>query len=296
MKKSLFVISGLMIAGSSAFAQVVNFMDASQSYHYYGGYNVLYYGQGAYSDPGNNVWNGFGNYGGPGSTDFYGGGNPDSAHGSVPGGNPGNPYAWHNGTSSTGANLFSPANSGASNVGNATSSGTYTPITISLNYGFDNGSQGSETQGTPNWVLSEAALVNNGNVGTGVLANIPYPTVSLYFYGANYDFTRGATFAITTGGGTAVGGFTSTINPNANAGSGPGDSFILGSDYVEFTGVTPVDGTVDFSWSGVSNPISGLSGEGDFNGVQIVATPEPTTLAMIGVGAATLLTLRRRKA
>jgi len=71
MKRSLLIASGLMVA-SGAFAQVINFHAASQGYAFYGGYNVLYYGQGAASDPGNNVWNGFGQYGGPGSTDFMG--------------------------------------------------------------------------------------------------------------------------------------------------------------------------------------------------------------------------------
>src|SRR5208282_2506317 len=105
MKKStvikLLAFVGIVVA-PGAQAQVINFHDASQGYSHYGGYNVLYYGQGAASDPGNNVWNGFGQYGGPGSTDFYGSGNPDSGHGSVPNGNPGQPYAWHSGTSASG--------------------------------------------------------------------------------------------------------------------------------------------------------------------------------------------------
>jgi hypothetical protein len=298
----LFVISGVMLAGTSAFSQAVNFADSNQGYQHYGGYNVLYYGQGAYSDPGNNIWNGFGNYGGPGSTDFFGGGNPDSAHGSVPSNSPGNPYAWHSGTSSSGTSLFSPANFGAGNVGNATSAGTISPITLSLNYGFDNGVgnvglQSSVVQGAPSYLLAETAGVNGGATGTAILQNIPYSTVSLYLYGANFDNSRGAAFAVTIGGGTAVGGFTETLNADNG---GPGTSFVLGANYVEFTGVTPVGGTVEFTWSGVSNPNSGLSGEGDFNGLQIVNTPgpvpEPTTLAMLGLGASGLLALRRRKA
>src|SRR6266404_541170 len=72
-------------------AQVINFHDAAQGT--IPGYNQLYFGQGAYSDAGNNVWNGFsaGTYagGGPGSTLFFGSGNPYPASG----GSPGNPYA-----------------------------------------------------------------------------------------------------------------------------------------------------------------------------------------------------------
>src|SRR5580658_8489310 len=109
MKRTLLIASGILVAGSGAIAQTVNFHAASQGYAYYGGYNVLYYGQGAYSDPGNNVWNGFGQYGPPGATDFYGTGNVNSGHGSVPNGNPGNPYAWYSkpsSTSSSGASLY----------------------------------------------------------------------------------------------------------------------------------------------------------------------------------------------
>src|ERR1700742_4905651 len=98
------VCASLALAGLSTAvavgtrANVINFHDANQGYSHYGGYNVLMYGQGAAFDPGNNVWNGFGKYGGPGSTDFYGPNNPSSFHGGFePSGNPGQPYAWHNG-------------------------------------------------------------------------------------------------------------------------------------------------------------------------------------------------------
>src|SRR5882672_8048740 len=96
-----------MLAGAAAHAQVINFHNASQGT--IPGYNQLYFGQGAYSDPGNNVWNGFGAGiyagGGPGSTLFFGSGNPYPASG----GNPGNPYAAygsHGNLSTAGSVLF----------------------------------------------------------------------------------------------------------------------------------------------------------------------------------------------
>lgn len=286
-----------MVAGSVTQAQVISFHNANQGYSHYGGYNVLMYGQGVASDPGNNVWNGFGKYGGPGSTDFYGAGNPDSGHGSVPNGNPGQPYAWHSGTSASGPNLFSPTSPSAPNTGNATSAGTISPVTLSLSYGGDNGADGGITQGQPSWVLSHAALVSGLTLGTFALHNVPAGKYDLFLYGANFDGTRGASFGITIGGGTAVGGITTTINPNAAPTGSALNAFVLGQTYVEFTGVIP-DGSGDISgtWGAVSNPNSGLSGEGDFNGLQLVMeVPEPGTLSLIGLGMAGLFAIRRRK-
>jgi hypothetical protein len=286
---------GLFAMAPSASAQVVNFHAANHGYAYYGGYNILMYGQGAASDPGNNVWNGFGKYGGPGSTAFYGPGNPDSAHGSVPSNLPGNPYAWHNGTTASGPNLFSPANSGAANVGNANSDGTHSPVTLSLTYGFDNGATAGTSQGTPSQIFSTAAVVNGANpTGSFTLSNVPAGTYNLFLYGANYDGNRGAAFTVANG--SPVGGFTATTNP----GGGPLNSYVLGGDYVEFVGVTPdVNGNITGTWGAVSNPITGFSGEGDFNGLQLqfAPVPEPSSLAfglVAGVGCLTGIVRRRR--
>jgi hypothetical protein len=299
MKKTTLIKLGMLpiaLAATALQAQVINFHDANQGYSHYGGYNVLMYGQGAASDPNNNIWNGFGQYGGPGSTDFFGSGNPDSNHGAVPAGSPGQPYAWHSGTSASGGNLFQPSNSGAANTGNATSAGSLSPVTISLSYGGDNGANGGITQGQPSWILSHAALVSGTTVGTFTLNNVPSGTYNIFLYGANFDGTRGALFGITTGGGTAVGGITSAINPNAAPTGNALNAFVLGQNYVEFTGLTPVGGVISGTWSAVSNPNSGLSGEGDFNGLQLVTVvPEPSTLAILGLGIGGLFGLRRRK-
>jgi hypothetical protein len=297
-KATLASLAGgaLFATATSAPAQTVNFHNANQGTAYYGGYNRLMYGQGAAVDPGNNVWNGFGQYPGPGSTWFYGGGNPDSGHGSVPNGLPGNPYAWWSGNTTSGANLFSPTNSGATNVGNATSAGTHTPVTLSLTYGGDNGSTVGSVQGTPSQIFSEAALTPNATTpGTFTLSNVPAGTYNLFLYGANYDGNRGAAFTVSSG--TPVGGFTATTNPGNQS---PLNSFILGGDYVEFTGVTPDgSGNITGTWGAVSNPITGFSGEGDFNGLQLqfVPVPEPSSLAFCLVGGAggLMQIIRRRR-
>lgn len=285
---------------------VVNFHEAQSGYNFgaryatSGGYNLLYYGQGAYSDPGNNIWNGFGGYAGPGSTAFYGPGlldNPQQP------GNPGNPYAqWGSGNAS-GNTLFSPTNPGAGgSAANATSRGTISPVTLSLTYGFDNGAADAATkQGTPAFLFSEAAVVNGASPGVGTAANplgafglhnVPTGTYDLFLYGANHNNDRGAAFSVSSG--TALDGISSTLNLDNGQ---PAQSFILGATYVEFIGVTPdAGGNITGTWGAVTNPTSGNSGEGDFNGLQLVqVVPEPSTLSFLGLGLAGLFALRRRR-
>src|SRR5260370_13965269 len=65
MKKSTVLRLGFLAGislGSAAQGQVFNVHEiGQQGFAFYNGYNVLAFGQGAASDPGNNVWNGFGN-------------------------------------------------------------------------------------------------------------------------------------------------------------------------------------------------------------------------------------------
>jgi len=300
-KRALCAVGlGMVLPIAADAGAVINFHDASQGT--IPGYNQLYFGQGAYSDPGNNVWNGFsaGTYagGGPGSTLFYGANN----HYPASGGNPGNPYAAYgaNGNQSTsgpvlfgtGGTIDGSGNPTSIPAGNATSAGVLSPVTLSMNFSGDNGATAGSVLGQPSWLLTSAAITQTA--GTFTLHNVPAGTYSLYLYGANYDDTRGAAFSITTGGGTALNGITTTIN------SGQRTSFVLGDNYVVFNGVSPnANGDISGSWGDVSNPISGLSGEGDFNGLQLVqqaSVPEPSTLALtIGLGIGGLLLRRGRR-
>jgi hypothetical protein len=292
-----------MIVAPVAQAQVINFHDSSQGT--IPGYNQLYFGQGAYSDPGNNVWNGFsaGTYagGGPGSTLFYGNSNRYPASG----GNPGNPYATYgaNGHSSTsGTVLFGTGGtidgSGSPTsvpAGNATSRGLLSPITLSANFLVDNGATPGATLGTPSWLLTSAAV--SSSTATFTFHNVPVGSYLLYCYGSNYDNDRGTLFAVSSG--LAHNGINATLN-QAN-GTHPGQSFIEGVNYAYFQGVTPdVSGNITVNASG--NPLDGvgnpnLPGEADVNGFQLVtvAIPEPSTMAILGLGLAGLFAVRRRR-
>ena len=294
-------------------AQTISFHDAGNSYIQITGgfYNSLYYGQGVASDSGNNVWNGFGGNPGPGSTYFYGPANVNSGTNqpTVPNGNPGNPYAWYsdtaNGvtatTTSTGTTLFSPTSYTAPNPGNATSRGMISTVTLTISGGYtadNSGLAGSGIkQGTPGFLLSTAALTTS--TATFTLGSVPKGTYNLFLYGANNNGDRGAAFTVAAAnGGRALGGFTSTTNANTG-GANTNPAFILGTNYVEFLGVTPdASGNITGTWGAVTNPFSGLTGEGDFNGLQLQAVPEPGTwTAVLGAAVAGLFVrvFRRRK-
>ena len=114
--------------------------------------------------------------------------------------------------------------------------------------------------------------------GLCVLSNVPAGAYSLYLFGANPDGTRGASFVVSNTGVPRA-GLAATINPNAVAGTGPLNSWVLGQSYVVFDHVVPdATGRIAISWLPVSNAISGLSGEGDFNGLQLVPASLDSTV------------------
>jgi hypothetical protein len=287
MKRKLIlsstVISALLASG--AMAQVVNFHDAANGQLAFPGvgYEELFAGQGAYSDPGNDIWNGFGQYQGYQSTYFYSGGPGGGGPWPQESGNPGNPYAAYNGASgwvtSTGPNLFSFASGSLTNSGNATSGGQWTPITLSVKpYGVDNGlGNGSAfalPNGAPGFLLGEAA-VNDSEVFT--LQNVPAGTYGLYLYGANSNNNRGTLFSVNSG--SAHNGIAATLNSGVGT---PANRFAEGDNFVIFQDVTPdVKGNITIT--ATPNPKDGdgnsnLGGEVDVNGFQLIFNPPPTAV------------------
>ena len=157
--------------------------------------------------------------------------------------------------------------------------GSLIPVTLTTTYDFDSGglffygdgSPGNTCATCPSLVLGYNAVAASGNPpGTFTLHNVPPGSYTLYVYCANSDNDRGSLFTINGGSQASC--------TNSHTG-GPATAFVEGVTYVRFTNVTPkADGTVTGTYTGITNPLSGNSGEGNFNGLQLikVATTLPT--------------------
>lgn len=157
--------------------------------------------------------------------------------------------------------------------------GSPIPVTLTTTYNFDSGglffygdgSPGNTCSSCPSLVLGYNAVAASGNPpGTFTLHSVPPGSYTLYVYCANSDNDRGSLFTINGGSQASC--------TNASNGA-PASAFVEGVTYVSFTNITPnADGTIIGSYTGITNPVSGLSGEGNFNGLQLikVATSVPT--------------------
>jgi hypothetical protein len=292
MKRKLLLSSAIIpsLLATGAMAQVVNFHDASNDQLSFPGvgYNELFAGQGAYSDPGNDIWNGFGFDAGYKSTYFYSGSLSDAGPFPQQPANPGNPYAAYNSgaawVTSTGTSLFSFDTASSTNSGNATSGGQISPITLSVggyieDAGIGNIGAFAVPNGSPGFLLGEAA-VKNGSSPDEVftLNNVPPGTYGLYLYGANQPNNRGTSFALNSG--AAHNGISGTTN---NQMATAALSFVEGQNFVIFQNVTPngsgqiVITASPNSQDGVGN--TDLTGETDVNGFQLIYNPPPTAVA-----------------
>jgi hypothetical protein len=258
---ALGTIAGIPIAADAG--TTVNFHYA----HNYaatstGGFSdIVYSGQGAYADPGNNKWNGFG---------------PT--------------FSADTGPNKTSDNLPTPITF-ALGPDQSANGGIWQDQ-------YSDGAGGNNKQGTPFFLLGYATLVNAGNPGNGTtaspmgtftLSHVPTGTYDIYLYGANYDSDRGAQFAMSSG--TPDSALSATLNNHNN------NTFVEGQNYVLFHNVTPNgSGIITGSFIPLFNPNTGQDGEADFNGLQIVSvsTPEPASLAVISLGSVFLLRRRRQ--
>jgi hypothetical protein len=304
MKRKLLLssaaISALMASG--AMAQVVNFHDACnndplQSPLIAGGYyNELFAGQGAYADPGNNIWNGFGTYWfyfDTTTTDIYQSKTVYSGDGGPwpqQSGNPGNPYSiyfnYNNGVwiPATGSSLFNFDTASPTISGNATSDGQWTPITLSiitaLGPDWDYGNAAGIPNGTPAFLLSADAYRYSGSPVAEIftLQNVPAGTYGLYLYGAFYHNDCGTLFSLNSG--SAHDGIAATLNSENGF---PAQSFVEGQNFVIFENVTP-DASGNITITASPNPLE-LVGtptnyyEADVNGFQLIFNPPPTAVA-----------------
>jgi Concanavalin A-like lectin/glucanases superfamily/Immunoglobulin domain/Immunoglobulin I-set domain len=303
MKKKLLLGILPLAAASAAVGQVINFQDC-YNYPQVPGYGALYYGQGAYADPGHNVWNGFGAPAGagPGSTLFYGGGNPWNSPSTTlinPGAfvatnNPGNPYAAYGSppvlTTTSGPTTWGIAggqinsSGGPTGVpsGNANSDGSYSPITLGLACTAlsSDGNNATGVQGTPSWIFGESVIGNGASpLITITLSNVPPKTYTLYLYGAAYNDDGGSLFSVNSG--TPHNGINATLNTAAD-GTPLCTSFIEGHNFVFFQNVVP-DANSNITITASPNPLNGVNNnvsEADFNGLQLVTTGPPPGVAI----------------
>jgi len=292
MKRKVLLGSAVIPAllASSAMGQVINFMDVNQgepitpaaNFHVGDYYNELFAGQGAYSDPGNNIWNGFVDGFAYQSTDVYGGAWPQQA------GNPGNPYAafdtgsgW---VTSDGTNLFEFSGS-ATNSGDADSSGSFTPITLGVT-GYS-----SDTSIVPNLVpngapvfLFSSAAYNPAKGGFSnivfTLQNVPPGAYGLYLYGVSPDNNSGTAFSVSSG--TAHNGISATLNSGAIG--APPQTYVEGQTFVIFENVTP-NSSSNIVITATPNPLNGVGnsnivGNTYVNGFQLIIHPPPTAQGM----------------
>jgi Concanavalin A-like lectin/glucanases superfamily/Immunoglobulin I-set domain len=196
-------------------------------------------GQGAYGDPGNNIWN------------------PIGASGVATG------LAFNsasNQTLVTATAIYGFSNTGIGQSGAGQVNGDPSWL-LSTEYAVNGGSPGIGTSGAPE--------------GQFTINNLPQGTYTVYLYGQNYDGTRGSIFSFaTTNGGVADQGMNAT-DPAAQAGFSGSDStsFVEGQTYVFFTNVV-ADATGAITINYVYNNLDPLllTGEAPLDGVQVIAT------------------------
>lgn len=195
---------------------------------------------------------------------------------------------------------------------------TSTSITLTLS-SYNTYNNGSGSPNTPVTGLLAPFIIAAGT-STGTLNNIPNGTYDLYLYGANWpDADRAASFTVNGSTQSTLGINWNVANHtynestfvqggsfnNAGAGGAVGPNAVAGANYVEFANLTVSSGSLMFSWT--ANPIdrpgglsnqdySGINGEGDFNGLQLVqVVPEPSTVALGGLGLLGFLGSRKRR-
>jgi len=298
MKRKLLLSSAVIPAllASGAMGQVVNFNDPNNGFGLTsavgltgGSYCELFAGQGAFADPGNEIWNGFSFNNGYGSTYFFNGSAGATANWPYQSDNPGNPYAAYNKGSgwvtSSGPNLFNASAFGSdslTNNGDSDSSGAWTPITLKV-AGYTGDTSFDPTQklipnGPPAFMFSTAAYATTNSFTNIVftLSNVPPATYGLYLYGASPNNNGGTKFSLSSG--SAHNGIDATLNSGATG--APAQTFVEGENFVVFENVTP-NASSNIIITASPNPLNGVGnsnivGYVYVNGFQLIFNPPPT--------------------
>jgi len=138
------------------------------------------------------------------------------------------------------------------------------------------------TAGSPYSALMQTCLVANN--GSGPVGNV---TLTGLAVGQAYNLYVYCASDQNVPAGGRTGTFTVGANSQNYTWDGVTSTLVNGVSYLEFAGITSVGGTlvIDFG---------NTTAETDFNGLQLVAVPEPGTLALLGMGLP-LFFIRRRK-
>jgi len=172
---------------------------------------------------------------------------------------------------------------------------TGTPTTLSASfsdnsqygYAIQFSGQTADANGQYNKALLNGYLNNGNGASTTIsLTGIPYSAYDIYVYLSSDTANRtgivsvgGTTYDFSTIGPAEISGANALLVPTTDTtGANPS------ADYAEFTGLS----------GGSQTLTTTIPAYGGIAGFQVVATPEPGTLALATLGGASLLTLTRR--
>lgn len=167
----------------------------------------------------------------------------------------------------------------------------------SVGFSFDNQGGGYDNSVTPDTNPTDAQTLlqpyafDYYNTGDGSSSDPTFSITGLESGGLYdvYVYAINGTYA-NRGTNVTIGSTTLSTANTQNT------SFVAGNNYVEFTNVAADNtGSITGTYLPGTAPTFGGNGEADFNGLQLVAVPEPTTLGIFGAGLASLLLLKRRR-
>ncbi len=184
-------------------------------------------------------------------------------------------------------NSGNPENNLIDNNGNATTLGASFTDNSQYGWAIQFGTPTQDVDGTYNKYLLNGYL-NNGNGGSVAIAlsSIPYSSYNIVVYLSSDTAGRtgtvnigGTTYDFSTMGPTEISGANASFSQTTDTSGANPDA-----DYAIFSGLTGASQTITTT----------IPAYGGIAGFQIVATPEPGTLALAGMGGTLILLASRR--